>query len=80
MVLPILFQSTRPLRGATPTPESPRSIFALFQSTRPLRGATVLAAIIHAAESISIHAPLAGRDRLQIRNWEDKDDFNPRAP
>ena len=35
----MLFQSTRPMRGATLLPTLPFSVF-LFQSTRPMRGAT----------------------------------------
>ena len=55
------FQSTRPLRGAT----SCAPILALdlrFQSTRPLRGATSTFALNNSITTISIHAPLAGRD------------------
>ena len=56
-----LFQSTRPLRGATSfifeTPAFPR-----FQSTRPLRGATKGGGVELPLRGISIHAPLAGRD------------------
>ena len=33
-----------------------------FQPTRPLRGATALSEALHDDESISTHAPLAGRD------------------
>ena len=65
-----LFQSTLPLRGATRVgrtwPCSPR-----FQSTLPLRGATPYQArsgyrgSYFNPRSISIHAPLAGSDRLR---------------
>ena len=55
------FQSTRPLRGATPA-YTKRELAELFQSTRPLRGATVASIIFLTPLSISIHAPLAGRD------------------
>ena len=59
------FQSTLPLRGATPrqrvhTP--PRR----FQSTLPLRGATKLNLNILDALPISIHAPLAGSDAKDV--------------
>ena len=37
----------------------------LFQSTRPSRGATAALRALHAKTPISIHAPLAGRDRLE---------------
>ena len=57
----VLFQSTLPLRGATPrpiiTPTSSR-----FQSTLPLRGATKPSRRGLYEEGISIHAPLAGSD------------------
>ena len=55
-------------------------MWVLFQSTRPLRGATKLAAIVAGDRLISIHAPLAGRDRScwtpAAQSWH----FNPRAP
>ena len=35
-----LFQSTRPVRGATEREANDAVILALFQSTRPVRGAT----------------------------------------
>ena len=51
-----------------------------FQSTRPSRGATVFYKKIYRQQGISIHAPLAGRDKrftcLRVRII----DFNPRAP
>ena len=57
-----LFQSTRPLRGATLlTGIAPG--MCLFQSTRPLRGATGGGCLLADGHAISIHAPLAGRDR-----------------
>ena len=59
------FQSTRPLRGATPA-YTKRELAELFQSTRPLRGATVASIIFLTPLSISIHAPLAGRDIYSI--------------
>ena len=38
-----------------------------FQSTRPLRGATrPLAQGVRRPQMVSIHAPLAGRDRLRL--------------
>ena len=35
-----LFQSTRPMRGATVVPVDDATIAGVFQSTRPMRGAT----------------------------------------
>ena len=57
----ILFQSTHPLRGATPD----GLVFYLpntFQSTHPLRGATRIGGKREVTDEISIHAPLAGCD------------------
>ena len=75
----ILFQSTRPVRGATHR-RSGIFIGHLFQSTRPVRGATQLRELCGDLLLISIHAPRAGRDqttwRISSRPWN----FNPRAP
>ena len=51
-----------------------------FQSTRPLRGATRAAGRGAALDRISIHAPLAGRDRYKEPTGYLGADFNPRAP
>ena len=58
-----LFQSTRPVRGAT---QLTCGSFAeiQFQSTRPVRGATSAAGLGQIRDNISIHAPRAGRDVL----------------
>ena len=81
------FQSTHPLRGATPKSRNHRIKSQAFQSTHPLRGATSKSTIIestlsyfnprtpcgvrqsifcarYAGSRISIHAPLAGCDRI----------------
>ena len=55
------FQSTRPVRGATPELDQNKHR-VLFQSTRPVRGATLLCSCGHPLYGISIHAPRAGRD------------------
>ena len=62
----ILFQSTHPLRGAT-LAQLLVELAIIFQSTHPLRGATVALPQIIDAGIISIHAPLAGCDLVQIR-------------
>ena len=73
------FQSTRPLRGATPARcNTPRR--ASFQSTRPLRGATGGMDDSPCVRPISIHAPLAGRDLVSSISSRHQADFNPRAP
>ena len=56
-----LFQSTRPIRGATDTDRAD-GYRGGFQSTRPIRGATSLWAITGDPTVISIHAPHTGRD------------------
>ena len=58
------FQSTRPIRGATP--HSCRHTFAtlIFQSTRPIRGATRGHKRPAQSQRISIHAPHTGRDAV----------------
>ena len=53
---------------------------SVFQSTRPLRGATSILQPSVSAVSISIHAPLAGRDVLGTINGQKIIYFNPRAP
>ena len=74
-----LFQSTRPLRGATA--EIIKGLSAqVFQSTRPLRGATLVLAIERLKDRISIHAPLAGRDCSSHPRAPENRNFNPRAP
>ena len=50
--------------GARRTGCSPRTLRTPFHSTRPLRGATAPYGLMGDARHISIHAPLAGRDRI----------------
>ena len=52
----------------------------LFQSTRPLRGATRWPRQSLLGRSISIHAPLAGRDMPPGWQVQSRHNFNPRAP
>ena len=76
----ILFQPTRPLRGATPSRSSWTARAARFQPTRPLRGATAAHALGLALFEISTHAPLAGRDNGKAYDWGDVDLFQPTRP
>ena len=76
---PVIFQSTRPVRGATPQTMAGMSP-AIFQSTRPVRGATAVTQEIASVTKISIHAPRAGRDDDGRRTQDKRRDFNPRAP
>ena len=52
----------------------------LFQSTRPLRGATKPSSEVGKTQSISIHAPLTGRDASRSEHRSASWYFNPRAP
>ena len=49
-------------RGARPILILPKIVGYKFQSTRPSRGATTAFTLIMVWKTISIHAPLAGRD------------------
>ena len=51
-----------------------------FQSTHPLRGATIRLDMGDTMHVISIHAPLAGCDRILITKSKLRTDFNPRTP
>ena len=57
-----VFQSTRPVRGATYLIQL-HLYLPLFQSTRPVRGATTSRDKYQCYPGISIHAPRAGRDQ-----------------
>ena len=75
-----VFQSTRPVWGATSARELDELIQAKFQSTRPVWGATSGDLAVHKHKLISIHAPRVGRDRSAVSGENDSDNFNPRAP
>ena len=74
-----IFQSTRPVRGATIS-IGPFSLTLAFQSTRPVRGATNVVIGGELIQSISIHAPRAGRDVHICAFSLELGHFNPRAP
>ena len=76
---PFVFQSTRPVRGATSQSRS-RSLLSAFQSTRPVRGATGVLDDGGEVLVISIHAPRAGRDTSARERSSPPSNFNPRAP
>ena len=61
------FQSTHPLRGATIQRNLVSLVFWQFQSTHPLRGATCGWRGAPGADGISIHAPLAGCDAVNLK-------------
>ena len=54
--------------------------YRLFQSTRPVRGATAFDREADRIETISIHAPRAGRDPRRFGLVSAWGHFNPRAP
>ena len=59
------FQSTHPLRDATPWPLKQNTVLIEFQSTHPLRDATMFDSYYLPLVYISIHAPLTGCDFYQ---------------
>ena len=58
----VMFQSTRPARGATLRDFIIEEHGVEFQSTRPARGATSITGFVRAMMFVSIHAPRTGRD------------------
>ena len=57
-----MFQSTRPVKGATSMMRLQWPWRFEFQSTRPVKGATANATIKADFGDVSIHAPREGRD------------------
>jgi len=72
------FQSTRPCVGATRSTIR-RHTHPTFQSTRPCVGATVCSMREARLESVSIHAPVRGRDDRRSWGILERNRFNPRA-
>ena len=75
-----LYFNPRAPCGARPQIAHMQGVAQAFQPTRPLRGATAMSKIVADIQSISTHAPLAGRDaasRVTDAGWSH---FNPRAP
>ena len=75
----VVFQPTRPLRGATGIPFG-RIAGLVFQPTRPLRGATMDFCNNYRYIQISTHAPLAGRDVELLPLTTSKEEFQPTRP
>ena len=64
IMLEQIFQSTRPVWGAT-MKKAKKAMCNVFQSTRPVWGATLCTALVlRARHRISIHAPRVGRDTV----------------
>ena len=57
-----LFQSTRPVKGATASAVEAAPAEFEFQSTRPVKGATWSSSCENPVHEVSIHAPREGRD------------------
>ena len=74
------FQSTHPLRGATRRGLVFWCPASIFQSTHPLRGATLIRQVPRVVEQISIHAPLAGCDRLRTFGYRQPLGFQSTHP
>ena len=74
-----IFQSTRPVRGATTLRETARRA-GRFQSTRPVWARQADRTCAGEQHYISIHAPRAGRDAYFSPVWGGSPYFNPRAP
>ena len=79
MQIRYLFQSTRPVWGAT-FPRCKHLPTWQFQSTRPVWGATELEVAAVDGGVVSIHAPRVGRDTSPRMSKTWRPCFNPRAP
>ncbi len=65
-----IFQSTHPVRGATPADVTVSAKLNLFQSTHPVRGATESDQHARLGRVISIHAPCEGCDTKREVNLD----------
>ena len=77
-VSPLVFQSTRPMRGAT-IYRRIQEAAEQFQSTRPMRGATVTVAILSMTGCFNPRAPCGARPAAPSPPCR-RACFNPRAP
>ena len=75
----LLFQSTRPVKGATTRSAKRPPPATWFQSTRPVKGATNLPLTAGKWAEVSIHAPREGRDGL-VRGDAGRCDVSIHAP
>ena len=75
-----VFQSTRPLRGATLTPPRPAVSPADFNPRAPCGARRCDVERRDVGQNISIHAPLAGRDIFTDTSASSSRYFNPRTP
>ena len=79
-VIPHVFQSTRPMRGATNVTLFAPCATIYFNPRAPCGARLLLASPVLSSLPISIHAPHAGRDSSRRRRCRRLRDFNPRAP
>ena len=81
IAMPEIFQSTRPIRGATNSGSITLPLSLAFQSTRPIRGATGWSgcASLHASAFQSTR-PIRGATVGVLSGSSPGRDFNPRAP
>ena len=75
----ILFQSTRPVWGATPEVWS-QITDDIVSIHAPRVGRDEVRQRLYKARAVSIHAPRVGRDRVLVTNDLSYQCFNPRAP
>ena len=74
-----LFQSTRPVKGATRVFRRDRGR-CRFQSTRPVKGATRGALAFPYGRRVSIHAPREGRDQAMLKDLLSTLEFQSTRP
>ena len=78
--VPLLFQPTLPLRGATSTARASSPTWPSFNPTLPLRGATEAGRIDGLDIRVSTHAPLAGSDANVRLSTLSSSGFQPTLP
>ena|GEM_PF-5566671 len=77
--MPVWFQSTRPVRGATEG-GIVSVCMRVFQSTRPVRGATEALAVRILTAEFQSTRPVRGATTISVLIAAVKAGFNPRAP
>ena len=75
-----VFQSTRPIRGATPTSEPPAQPARYFNPRAPYGARLCINLALPNLVNISIHAPHTGRDRLRAVNKSGDPSFQSTRP
>ena len=75
-----IFQSTRPVRGATRLQRGEITGDQAFQSTRPVRGATLKPITANMIVEFQSTRPVRGATIASWPKRPNKADFNPRAP